>query len=273
MVKYGYIKIVMKSDGFLYEVYLTQKMLESIINPIFAPLLKLPVLLIVLIISFAVSLIITLVYKFTTNQNLMKTLKEEQKEFQKEIKELKHDPQKAMEVQKKAMQTNMKYMGHSMRSTLFTFIPIIIIFGWMNSHIAYEAINPNQEFTTTLLLNNNIKGDIELIASEGINIKGENPKSVEDGKAIWVLEGTKGSYLLEYKFQDRSYTKELLITDQQEYDKPSKKVNDGFVKSISIDNKPMKALNLFGWKIGWLGTYIIFSLIFSIAMRKILKIY
>jgi uncharacterized membrane protein (DUF106 family) len=203
----------------------------------------------------------------------MKTLKDEMKEFQKEVKELKNEPEKAMEVQKRAMQTNMKYMGHSMRSTLFTFIPIIIIFGWMNSHIAYEAINPSQEFTTTLLLNNDVKGEIELIESEGITVKSENPKTIEDGKAIWLLEAERGEYLLEYKFQGRSYTKELLITEQQGYSKVSKKVSDGFVKTINIDNNPMKVLNLFGWKVGWLGTYIIFSLIFSMTLRKIVKVY
>ncbi|MDP7141361.1 MAG: EMC3/TMCO1 family protein [Candidatus Woesearchaeota archaeon] len=249
-------------------------MLEGLINPIFAPLLKLPMLLAIGIIAFLVSLIITLVYKFTTNQDLMKRLKTEMKEFQKEIKELKHDPEKAMEVNKKAMESNMKYMMQSMKSTLFTFLPIIIIFGWMNAYIAFEPILPGQEFTTTVLLDGNFKnGNIELIAPVDVEIMSDNPKTIEDGKAIWLLKGKAGEYLLEYNFQGKSYLKELLISSSQEYSKPLKKVNDGFVKSVSIDNKPMKVLNLFGWKVGWLGTYIIFSLIFSMTLRKIIKVY
>ena len=39
----------------------------------------------------------------------MKRLKTELKELQKEMKELKNHPEKAMAVQKKAMDTNMKY--------------------------------------------------------------------------------------------------------------------------------------------------------------------
>ncbi|MFC1769138.1 EMC3/TMCO1 family protein, partial [Nanoarchaeota archaeon] len=94
---------------------------ETLLDPIFNPLLALSPLWIMLILSFLVSALITLIYKFTTDQNLMKSLKEEIKEFQNEMKELKHDPSKMMEVQKKAMQTNMKYMMQSLKSTLFTF--------------------------------------------------------------------------------------------------------------------------------------------------------
>ena len=61
----------------------------DILNPIFSPLLNLPTLWAVILLSFLISLIITVVYKYTTNQNLMKQLKDEMKEFQREIKELK----------------------------------------------------------------------------------------------------------------------------------------------------------------------------------------
>jgi len=126
-------------------------MFEGILSPIFDPLLKLPMLWVIVIMSFLITFLITLIYKFTTNQSLMKDLKNEMKELQKEMKELKSEPQKMMAVQKKAMQSNMKYMSHSMRSMLFTFIPIILIFGWMNANLAYEPIVPNQEFTTSVL--------------------------------------------------------------------------------------------------------------------------
>ena len=61
---------------------------ENILNPVFAPFLALPTLWAVLLLSFLISLIITLIYKYSTDQNLMKSLKDEMKELQKEIKEL-----------------------------------------------------------------------------------------------------------------------------------------------------------------------------------------
>ncbi len=87
-----------------------------------------------LVISFILTFIITLAYKFLTDQKLMKSLKEELKELQKKMKEFKDQPSKLMEIQKEAMQKNFKYMIHSMKPTIITFLPIIIIFSWLRNY-------------------------------------------------------------------------------------------------------------------------------------------
>ena len=115
---------------------------DSFFDAVFGPILGLPNPLGLLIISFILTAIITVIYKYMTDQELMKTLKEDIKAMQKQMKELKDNPEKMMAVQKEAMQKNMKYMMHSMKPTLITFIPIIIIFGWLRSH--YNALgNPD----------------------------------------------------------------------------------------------------------------------------------
>lgn len=246
---------------------------ESILNPVFDPLLSLPTLWAVIILSFLISVIITLVYKYTTDQNLMKDLKAEMKEFQKEIKELKQDPAKAMQVQKKSMQTNMKYMMHSMRSTLYSFIPIIIIFSWMTANFAYDPILPGQEFTTTVVFDENARGIVELSVPQGITVDGGSSKEVGNSDVKWVLSGIEGEYLLEYRFDGKKYTKDVLVSTVNKYKNPIKKIKNSQIKLIRIDNTQRKLLNLFGWKLGWLGTYIIFSIMFSILVRKVIKVY
>jgi len=246
---------------------------DNLLNPVFSPLLKLPTLWAIILLSFLISLIITLIYKYATDQNLMKQLKEEMKELQKETKELRKEPEKAMQVQKQVMQTNMKYMGQSMKSMIYTFIPIIIIFGWMNTHLAYEPILPGQDFTTSVVFEKNAGGIIELSVPKGMEISGNAKKEIEDSTVKWVLSGDEGEYLLEYIYNGKKYSKEVLITEENKYKEPIKKIKDDVIKTIEIEHKPKKLLNLFGWKIGWLGTYIIFSIIFSIAIRKIIKVY
>lgn len=249
----------------------------SLLDPIFMPLLKLSVLWAVFIISLIVSLIIIVVYKYTTNQDLMKQLKEEMKAFQKEVKELKAHPEKAMQVQKEAMKVNMKYMGHSMRSTLYTFIPIILIFGWMNANIAFEPIYPDQEFSVTAFFEKGTGGNIELIAPDGVEFLGNSTQEIKDNEASWTLKGEEGNYAdenaLQFDFEGQTRYKDLIITKEQRYAKTKEKIKNSKLKIVQIDNKPMKILNLFGWRIGWLGTYIIFSLIFSMLLRKIFKVY
>ncbi len=242
------------------------------LNIVFAPLLRLPLLWAVIILSLIVSLIIILITKYTTDQALMKKIKEDIKEYQKQSKELKGNPAKAMEVQKKAMELNMKYMMKSLKPTIITFIPIILIFGWMSSSFSYESIKPQQEFSVTAFFEKNANGEAELDVSEGVDAVDSKTKKIENGKASWNLKGSEGEHILEVSYNNEKQQKIVLITNSDRYIEPIKKTS-GVIKTIQIDYNPKKILNLFGWKLGWLGTYIIFSIIFTIGLRKVMKVY
>lgn len=243
------------------------------LNVIFAPLLKLPAFLAVVIMALLVSLIIILITKFTTDQALMRKLKEEIKEHQTKIKELKNEPAKALVLQKKAMEVNMKYMTHSLKPTLITFIPIILIFGWMSAIFAYDSIKPGQEFSVTALFDKNINGNAEIIVPPEMTIIDGKTKSIENGKAEWKLKGEEGEHLLEFVYGNEKHQHNVLITNEDKYLPPVKKTN-GAIKSIQTNHNKNIVMPI-GYKdwFGWLGTYIIFSLAFTMALRKILKVY
>jgi len=243
------------------------------LNIVFAPLLKLLPSISILIISFVISLIIILITKYTTNQALMKQMKDELKEYQKQIKESKKDPSKAMEIQKKAMEVNLKYMSHSLKPTLITFIPIILIFGWMNSNFAYESIKPQQEFSVTAFFDKTASGEAELTVSEGISLVGDKIQKIQDGKATWRLKGNEGEYLLEVVYSGEKQQHSVLITNTNKYMPPVKK-SKGTIKNIQVNYKKLTVIPIEykDW-LGWLGTYIISSIIFTMALRKIMKVY
>lgn len=243
------------------------------LNLIFAPLFSLPPLFAILILSFMISLLIILITKYTTDQALMKKLKEEIKEYQTQTKQLKNEPAKAMEVQKKAMESNMKYMMHSLKPTLITFIPIILIFGWMSSVFAYESIKPNQQFTVTAFFDANSNGNAEINAPETITLVSNKTQKIDSSKVSWSLKGQEGEHLLEIIYNGEKQQKSVLITNAKRYIEPLKKT-DGAIKSIQIDYKKLIVLPI-GFKdwFGWLGTYILLSITFTILLRKIMKVY
>jgi uncharacterized membrane protein (DUF106 family) len=243
------------------------------LNVVFAPLLKLPAVWAIIILSLLISLIIILITKYTTDQTLMKNLKEEIKNYQNQIKELKNEPSKAMEIQKKSMEVNMKYMTHSLKPTLITFIPIILIFGWMSSTFAYENIKPQQEFSVTANFDKNAHGNAELIVPDEVTITDGKLKKIENSQTTWALKGEKGEHLLEFVYGDEKQQHSILITDEDKYLNPAKKTS-GSIKSIQANHKKKVVLPI-GYKdwFGWLGTYIIFSLAFTMILRKIMKVY
>ena len=250
---------------------------ENLLNPIFSPLLNMHPFLSIFIISLLISLLIIFIYKYTTNQSLMKDLKTEMKELQKEVKQLKDRPQEMMKVQKKAMQTNMKYMTHSLKPMLFTFLPIIIIFGWLNAHMAYLPITPGQQFGVDAFFREGVTGDVELsFEPEGITAISNLTQTIKDKKVSWLLKGEEGNYLLGVKYGEDEETKPLLINYGRLYEPVEKKISKKGLTKIRVNNAPLKplgGLSIFGWRPGWLGVYIILSIVFSMSLRKILKIY
>ena len=255
--------------------------MQSLLDPVFEPLLELDGFWVVTILSVGVSAIITLVYKFMTDQNLMKQLKNEMKELQKEMKELRNNPEKMMEVQRQVMQTNSKYMMQSMKSTLITFIPIILIFGWMNAHIAYEPIRPDIDFTVIATFTKGTFGQVKMEVPEGITLLSNGTQEIVVNKAVWIVRGLEGDYsnenALKLLFNDRIEYKEVAVTSEQQYYEPIKAFRNSPLSSVEVvhDQKKVVPLefNVLGYRGGWLGTYILLSIGASMLLRKTLKVY
>lgn len=259
--------------------------LDSLLNPIFGPLLRLSAIWAIVIISFIIALIMIVIYKYTTNQTLMKEMKLQLKGYQKQLKEHRGDTAKMSELNKKMMAINMKVFRQSMKSMFVTWIPIILIFGWMNAHLGYYPILPGEEFSTTIIFEENVEGMVELKVPYGVEMISGGVQEIDKGKAEWKLKGMTGTHLLEYDFEDEKLLKEILITEENLYKNPIK-AKKGFLSfggdhipddskavQISISNKRVYPLNLFGLNLSWFWTYFIFTLVFNMALRKLMKVY
>jgi uncharacterized membrane protein (DUF106 family) len=252
-------------------------LLNPVFDVLFGWLLPLDPFWSILILSFIISLIIIVITKYTTKQDLMKHLKEESKELQKQMKELKDKPEKMMEVQKKHMESSMKYMRESFRPLLWTFVPIILIFGWMSSNLAYEPIMPGQEFSVRVQLEKGITGTITASSPEGIELTSEPSKEVSDGIAIFTFKalepGTYAAPGLTFTVNNKGYTKDVLVTNERKYLTPLKNIRDRTVRSIETIHDKVQVIRLGTFSLSWLWSYIIFSIIFSSALRKLMKVY
>ena len=249
--------------------------LDAIFNPWLLPLLNLPAFWTILIICAVLTFLITIVYKYTTNQKEMKRIKEDLKKYQKEMRETK-DTKKLMSIQKKALELNMKYMMASFKSTLYTLIPILILFAWLNMHIAYYPVQPNQDFTVTAEFGEGAKGNITMSAIPDLAIA-QPTQEINSSKAQWTARGPAGEYKLKFEYNTEEYDQPLIITTERTYEQPDKIIRDSKLKMITIGNKKVhpfgEVFNIFGWYPGWLACYIVLSLLLSLGFRKIMDVY
>jgi len=240
----------------------------------FDPLLNMNPLLLIILVSLFLSFLVTIITKYTTNQKEMKQLKDELKQHQADMKTSRNDTKKMMETNKKSMEANMKYMMHSFKSMIFTFIPVIIIFAWLNANLAFAPINPGDDFKTTMTFANGVTGNVNLTAPAGVNLSSNRTQEIKNNMAEWEMKGIAGKYVLYFEFNGRSFTKDLTISDKK-YSTPVQPVKDSEVKQIKINNSELRFFNFnfLGYRGGWLGTYIILSMIFTSVLRKWMKVY
>lgn len=249
-------------------------------NPLFDPLLKLGAFWALLLTAAVLSLTITLIYKWMTNQEEMKSLKQKTKDFQKQMKEHKDNPKKLMAIQKEAMSINSKYMMKSMKPTLVTFLPIIIIFGWLGANLAYAPIHVDDSFSLELHFKDATIQNLTLIVPDGLELVGEPTKAITNNIVKWDLKAKEiGIYELGFTYGGKQYNQPIKVTDAKlgDYATVDQKISDGsslkLIKTILTPIKPMGEFSLFGWHPNWLWTYIIFSMIFSLGLRKAMGLY
>jgi uncharacterized membrane protein (DUF106 family) len=87
----------------------------------------------IVVISFLITFLSTLVYKYTTNQNRMKELKEVQKACQIKFKDArsKNDTKKMMDIQKQITECSLEMMKYSFKPMFLTMIPFLLLFVWL----------------------------------------------------------------------------------------------------------------------------------------------
>lgn len=268
-------------------------MSNTFLDPILGWLLLLHPALAIVLVSLLVSLIVTLAIKLFTNQSLMKDLRNELKELQKEMKALKNNPDKMQKVNSRFMETNMKYMSHSMRPTLFTFIPIILVFGWLSSHLGYMPLVPGEPFKVTAIFDE-AAGKVTMTLPEGLSFKDiEGQTSTKDvlyEEVDWLVLGEEGTYQLQIEHMNKVYDKEVIISKSQEYAPVEKDYrkrvlffssSNGNLQKVILDNEKIRPFSTVpvirdipwvgSW--GWLGVYFLFSIIFSMSLRRVFNIY
>lgn len=103
---------------------------HSILNPTLGALISWNLTWGMIILILIISVITTLAQKYLTDQETIKELKKEQKDIQKEVQKFKHDPNKMMELQREGLPLTFKIMELSMKATIFTIIPFILLFRW-----------------------------------------------------------------------------------------------------------------------------------------------
>lgn len=270
--------------------------LDPALDLLFGWTLRLHPALAIFALSAIVVFLITLITKYTTDQAAIKRLRAEQKKLQEQIKKHKDDPKRMMEIQQRSMESSFALMRKSMRATIFTIVPVLILFAWMNNYLAVSSAAPGEPFAV-MAATRATEGAMVLTPPAQVTLLSNASVPLNQSQASWRLEGAAGVHALTVEFQGVAETKEVIIATDLQVPRSKDKLKeppfplnvlsllhspregylhaDSPIERISVDYAPIHPLepfHLFGWHPGFLGAYILFSFGLSFLFRKLLKV-
>ena len=242
--------------------------------------------LIILTATIVISLISTIAYKYTTDQKKMKRIKEKLKDLQAQMKEARGDQDRMLKLNAQIMKSHNEYSMQSMRSILFTIIPVMIIFIYLQGHVAFTAIAPGEEFSMILDYREpQAIGDVPIILPESMALINRTPYEKSGFLGFGSVNGEMvsvsgpdepGEYTILFGSDNATVNRTVIITEGREYASPSVGFRDSPIRSAAIQYDGLRILDISwlpGWLQGWLAVYIIFTLILTNVLRKLFKVH
>lgn len=105
---------------------------HAILDPTFGYLINLNLHFGFIVVVLFMTFLTTLVQKYATDQQALKSLKDEQKAMQEEMKQYQNNPSKMLEMQKKQFEQIPKTFELTMKPLLYTAIPFILLIRWFS---------------------------------------------------------------------------------------------------------------------------------------------
>jgi hypothetical protein len=243
------------------------------------------------LISFLTSLLMLLFFRFFSNQQGIRKVKNKIKAHLLELRLFKDSLSLSLRAQGNILRYNLKYIGYSAKPLLVMFIPIVLILIQLNLWFGYQALSPGQETIVKVKL---VEGQNPLAVNLSLDSSSLDvetfPLRIEGEREIdWrVKVRENGSHQLTLTVGGQKVTKRVIIGQKPLIRISQAKVRRNFIaelfnpgeaplaanlplKSVEV-LYPNKNMNLFGWHIHWLIVYFALSIIFGFAFKGIFKV-
>jgi len=274
-------------------------MFGKIFNIIFFPFQSMNPWIGMILISFLTALFMLFVFRFTSNQEGIRQVKNKIKAHLLEFWLFKDNLSLSFKAQGNILRNNLKYISYSAKPLLVMIIPIILIVTQLNLWFGYEALTPGQEAILKVKMEegqNPLDINLALEPSSGFDIQTPPFRIEEEEEINWRLQAReKGVHDLTLIVNGQRLTKKLAIAQRPLSKISPLKVRRNFINELvnpgesplprdlpikTIEVKyPAKSMNLFGWSIPWLWkipawviVYFVLSIIFAFVFKGMFKV-
>ncbi|MFQ6082152.1 MAG: hypothetical protein ACE5WD_02195 [Candidatus Aminicenantia bacterium] len=243
-------------------------------------------------ISFLTGLLMLFIFRYTSNQEGIRKVKNRIKAHLLEIRLFKDDLGLMFKAQKNILQNNLIYMKYSLKPMLVMIIPLILILIQLNLWFSQKPLEPNQSAIVILNLQPNvspIETSVKIRTPEGVSVETPALRIMNKPQINWRIRAEKyGQFNIEFETSETKLNKKLIVSPRKFIKLSSKKVSKNFIDEIvypgepplprnpvvrSIEIKyPPARLNFLGLKIHWLIAFFVLSILFGFSLKRFFKV-
>jgi uncharacterized membrane protein (DUF106 family) len=270
-------------------------LLNGVFDLLLAPFRGLPPVVGLLVLSLLTSIGMLLLFKVTSNQDRLSVVKRRMQAGIYEIRLFKDDLRSIFRSQMEITGHTLNYLRLSLVPMLWMIVPLFLVLVQLQFRFGYAALEPGRETIVKATFGEGFlaeggPGDphVELGVAPGLRINAPRlwiPSLRELDWRIVVLE--PGAHTLRIDVRGESFEKVVdasgglvrrspvrpssSFMGQLLYPAEAPLPRAAPVESITIEYPELR-VSLFGWKTHWLVAFLIFTLIFSFALRTPLKV-
>jgi uncharacterized membrane protein (DUF106 family) len=245
-----------------------------------------------ILVSFLTGLLMLFVFKWTSNQQGIRKVKNKIKAHLLELRLFKDSMGQSLRSQGNILRCNLKYIGYSAKPMLVMILPLILILIQLNFWFGYESLEPNESALLKIKLKedqNPMDTQITIQPSPGLVLE-TPPLRIQNSPEIdWRFSATQeGLQQFTVTVNGETVTKKVSVAQKPlskiSPRKPSPKFLDQVlypaeppvksstpIQTIEIQY-PAKNMDLFGWGIHWIIVYFVLSIVFGFAFKGVFKV-
>jgi len=243
-------------------------------------------------ISFLTGLFMLFVFRYTSNQQGIRKVKNRIKAHLLELRLFKDSFATSFKAQGSILRCNLRYMSYSARPMLVMIIPLVLIIIQLNLWFNYQPLSPGDKAILKVTLKEGfdpLEGSPSVEPSSGFEIETPALRIEEEREIDWRLRAKeKGIPDLIVVVDGEKCQKRIAIAQKPLSKISAVKVQKNFLAQVLNPGEPplpsnsplesiqilypTRSMNFFGWNIHWLIVYFVLAIIFGFAFKGLLKV-
>ena len=225
------------------------------------------------VMSAVTGVVMLFVFKYTTNQEQMRIVKDRIKMHFIELRLYQDDMKVLFNIQGRILMQNLRYVRLVIIAALLIIVPVVFILMDMDLRFGHRPLAVGETaLVKVALAGRGALPEVDLVTPEGVVVEAPKVRMPVDREIDWRLHATRaGVYDLLFRVNGREVVKKLFVGDSFAYLGKDPGYDGATVASIDV-TYPLRRFGLDNWIGHWLTLFCVFSVAIGFGLKPVFHV-